>query len=120
MDVIKIEPDADTLGLQPHVDTYEIGENNTLSEEVTGMKTECVDHSCDLTSQIKVEDTAVAISFPVVKSEVDEDLFDVDRVQQEVEVSSKEDEVLTNREKSQHERHAHFSESEKSFDCYSN
>ncbi|XP_069672832.1 uncharacterized protein [Periplaneta americana] len=100
MDVIKMEPDADPL----RVNTYEIGENNTLSEEgnlyhleVTDLKTEYVDHSCDLKSEIKVEDTPVPISFPVVKSEVDEGSFDVDRVQQKqkVEVSSQEDEVLT-------------------------
>ncbi|KAJ4425550.1 hypothetical protein ANN_27745 [Periplaneta americana] len=100
MDVIKMEPDADPL----RVTTYEIGENNTLSEEgnlchleVTGLMTECVDHSCDLKSEIKVEDTPVPINFPVVKSEFDEGSFDVDRVQQKqkVEASSEKDGVLT-------------------------
>ncbi|KAJ4425947.1 hypothetical protein ANN_27573 [Periplaneta americana] len=77
MDVIKMEPDADPLGLQPQGDTYEIGENNTLSEEgnsshleVAGMKTECVDYICDLKSEIKVEDTPVSMPFAFVKTEV--------------------------------------------------
>lgn len=32
MDVIKQEPDADPLDLQPQGDPYEIGENSILSE----------------------------------------------------------------------------------------
>ncbi|XP_069670072.1 uncharacterized protein [Periplaneta americana] len=116
MDVIKMEPDADPLGLEPQDDTYEIGDNNSLSEEgnlshleVTGMKTECVDHSWDLKSEIKVEDSPVGLT--TVKPEVDDDLFDVDRVQQEqkVEVSSEEDEVLTERCKIQLEARKHNS-----------
>ncbi|XP_069672616.1 uncharacterized protein [Periplaneta americana] len=106
MDVIKMEPALDLLDIQLHGNTYEMEENDPLSEEgnlshlkVTGMKTECLDQSYDIKSEIKVEDTPVPIGFPMVKSEVDEDLFDVDRVQQEqkVEVSSEEDEVLTER-----------------------
>ncbi|XP_069670434.1 zinc finger protein 501-like [Periplaneta americana] len=120
MDEIKMEPEVDLLGLPPHDNTWKTEESKVLSEErnlsnlqVGGMKTECVDHSYDLTSEIKVEDTPVPINFPVVKSEVNdtsmhissptlksevvEDLFDVDRVKQEqkVELSSEEDEVLT-------------------------
>ncbi|KAJ4425680.1 hypothetical protein ANN_27876 [Periplaneta americana] len=78
-----------------------------------GLKTECVDPSCDLTSDVNAEDTQVPFCFavvkcevedtpnsvnsPVLKSEVDGDLLGVDRVHQEqnVEVSSEEDEVLT-------------------------
>ncbi|XP_069673360.1 uncharacterized protein [Periplaneta americana] len=61
------------------------------------MMTDSMDHSYDVNPEIKVEDTPVPISFPVVKTEVHKDVFDVDRVQQEqkVEVSSEEDEVLT-------------------------
>ncbi|KAJ4425913.1 hypothetical protein ANN_27539 [Periplaneta americana] len=73
-------------------------EGNLSHMDMTGIKTECVDQSYDIKSEIKVEDIApVPMSFIVVKSEVDEDLFDVGRVQQKqkVEVSSKEDEVLT-------------------------
>ncbi|XP_069669290.1 uncharacterized protein [Periplaneta americana] len=102
MDLIKMEPEVDPLDLQVH-NTYEIEENKASSEEgklphleVTGMKAECMDHSYEIKSEIKVEDNPVPMSFAFVKSEVDEDLFDVDRVQQEwkVEVSSEEDEVF--------------------------
>ncbi|XP_069670746.1 uncharacterized protein [Periplaneta americana] len=102
-----MEPAVELLGSQLHDNRYEMEGNKALSKEgnlshleVSGMKTECVDQSYDIKSEIKVEDaTPVPISFPVVKSEVDEDLSDVDRVQQEqeVEVSSEEDEVLTER-----------------------
>ncbi|XP_069690866.1 uncharacterized protein [Periplaneta americana] len=105
MDVIKMEPALDLLDIQLHDNTYELEGNDPLSEEgnlshvdVTGMKTECVDKSYNFKSEIKVEDTTpVAISLPMVKTEVDEDFFDVDRVQREqkVEVSSEKDEVLT-------------------------
>ncbi|KAJ4425893.1 hypothetical protein ANN_27519 [Periplaneta americana] len=73
-------------------------EGNLSHLEVSDIKTECLDQSYDIKSEIKVEDdTPMPISFPVVKTEVDEDLLDVDRDQQEqeVEVSSEEDEVLT-------------------------
>ncbi|XP_069670140.1 zinc finger protein ZFP2-like [Periplaneta americana] len=103
MDLIKKEPEVDPLGLQHN--TYKIEENNTLSKEssslfleVTDMKTECGDQNYDIKTEIKVEHTTpVPTSFPMVKSEVDEDLFDVDIVQQEqkVEIPSKEDEVFS-------------------------
>ncbi|XP_069670157.1 zinc finger protein 664-like isoform X3 [Periplaneta americana] len=104
MDVMKMEREVDPLiiGRSNLTDTVE---GNSLSQEgnlshmnMTGIKTECVDQGYDIKSEIKVEDIApVPMSFIVVKSEVDEDLFDVGRVQQKqkVEVSSKEDEVLT-------------------------
>ncbi|XP_069670287.1 zinc finger protein 664-like isoform X4 [Periplaneta americana] len=103
MDLIKKEPEVDPLHLQAHSNTCEIEENKASSEEgkvsrleVTGMKAECMDHSYEIKSEIKVEDTPLPTSVVFVKSEVDEDMFDVDRVQQEqkVEVSSEEDEVF--------------------------
>ncbi|XP_069671810.1 uncharacterized protein [Periplaneta americana] len=90
MDMIKMEPEVDPLGLQPHDNTHETEENKALSEErnllnlqVGGTKTECTDHSCDLTSDInvpfsfslvktEVEDSPMPINSPVLKSEVDE------------------------------------------------
>ncbi|XP_069669875.1 zinc finger protein 695-like isoform X2 [Periplaneta americana] len=105
MDVIKKEPEVDPLCLRPQDNIYEIGGNNTLSEEwnlshleVAAMKTECVDQSYDIKTEIKVEDnTSVPISLPMVKSEVDQELFYLDRVQEEqkVEVSSEGDEVIS-------------------------
>ncbi|XP_069670442.1 uncharacterized protein [Periplaneta americana] len=77
MDVIKMEPEVDPLDLQSQDNTWQIDENDVLSEEGTslelqanGTKIECMDHSYDLTSQIKVEDTPVPFSFAVVKCEV--------------------------------------------------
>ncbi|XP_069672840.1 uncharacterized protein [Periplaneta americana] len=105
MDAIKTEPEVDPLGVQLCDDTIKEEENPLPDEanlphlKVTVTKTKCVDHSCDLNSEIKVEDTPLPGSFPVVKCEVDEDLFDLDGVQQEqkVELSSEEAEVLTKR-----------------------
>ncbi|XP_069670755.1 uncharacterized protein [Periplaneta americana] len=103
MDLIKIEYELDTLDLQAHDDTCEIEDRKASSEErslshleVTAMKTECVDQSYEIKSEIKVQDTLVPATFPFVKCEVDEDLFDVDGVQQEqkVQVSSEEDKVF--------------------------
>ncbi|XP_069672345.1 uncharacterized protein [Periplaneta americana] len=110
MDLTKMEPEYDPLGLVSHDNTCRVEENKASSEEgnlfrleVTGMKTECVDQSYNIKSEIKVEDitrVGPSVSFPMVKTEVDEDLFDVDRVLQEqkVEVSSEEDDVLTERD----------------------
>ncbi|XP_069669482.1 uncharacterized protein [Periplaneta americana] len=107
MDVIKMEPAVDPLDLQIHDSIYEMDENDLLSQqrnlshlEMTAMKTESVDQSYDIKSEIKVEDDSPeTIGFHMVKSEVEEDMFDVDKVKQEqkVEVSSEEDEVLTER-----------------------
>ncbi|XP_069670846.1 uncharacterized protein [Periplaneta americana] len=103
MDLIKLEPEDDCLDLQQD-NTYKLEDNNASSKEgnlshldVTGMKADCVDYSYEIKSEIKVEDTSLPASFAFVKCEVDEDLFDVDRVQQEqkVEVSSEEDEVFS-------------------------
>ncbi|XP_069672261.1 uncharacterized protein [Periplaneta americana] len=114
MDLIKMEPEVDPLELQTHDNTYEVEDNEASSEEaklshleVAGMKAECMDHSYEMKREIKVEDTSVPMSFAFVKSEVfhchytdiQEDLFDVDRVQQEqkVKVSSEENEVFPER-----------------------
>ncbi|KAJ4425837.1 hypothetical protein ANN_27463 [Periplaneta americana] len=113
MDLIKMEPDVDPLHLQAHGNKYEIEENKASSEEgkvshleVTGMKAECMDHSYEIKSEINVDETPLPTSVVFVKSEVDEDLFDVDGVQQEqkVEVSSEEDEVFPERIAATNER----------------
>ncbi|XP_069673225.1 uncharacterized protein [Periplaneta americana] len=79
MDLIKMQPEVDPLDLQAYDNTYEIEDNKASSKqgnlshlEVTSMKTECVDNSYNIKSEIKVEDTSVPTSFSVVKSEVDE------------------------------------------------
>ncbi|XP_069670867.1 uncharacterized protein [Periplaneta americana] len=120
MDLIEMKPDVDPLDLQEHDNTYEIGENKASSEiggtalstkliniklpkegtsshlKVTWIKTEYVNDGYDVKREIKVEDSPEPTSFAFMTSEVDEDFFDVDRVQQEqkVEVSSEEGEVF--------------------------
>ncbi|KAJ4425652.1 hypothetical protein ANN_27848 [Periplaneta americana] len=98
-----------------HVYVERFPERNLSNLQVGGMKTECMDHSCDLTSDVNVEDTSVPFSFAVVKcevedipmpissavlkSEVDQDLCHLNRVQEEqkMEASSEEDEVFSER-----------------------
>ncbi|XP_069670364.1 zinc finger protein 234-like isoform X2 [Periplaneta americana] len=124
MNEIKMEAEVDPLSLESQDNKYKIKENMALLEvgklphlQVVDIKTECVDHSYDFTSEIKVEDfrmvksevedTSESVIYPVVKYEVDENLFDMDRVQQEekVEISSNEDDILltrnTNNDKSE-------------------
>ncbi|XP_069670506.1 zinc finger protein 23-like isoform X3 [Periplaneta americana] len=73
MDGIKTEPDGDQLTLQPS-DNTDTEENKPLSEgrkfpdlHATEIKTECVDHSYDFTTEIKFEETAVPITFPTLE-----------------------------------------------------
>ncbi|KAJ4425506.1 hypothetical protein ANN_27700 [Periplaneta americana] len=100
MDVIKVEPEIDPLRLEPHDITYETEENkegHLLDLQATSIKTECVNHSPDLTSEIKVEDSPLPIILNMMKCEVKENSFSADIVQQEhtLSVSLKENEVLT-------------------------
>ncbi|KAJ4425821.1 hypothetical protein ANN_27447 [Periplaneta americana] len=116
MNGIKMEAEVDPLSLESQDNKYKIKENMALLEvgklpylQVVDIKTECVDHSYDFTSEIKVEDshmvkcevedTAEPVIYPVVKYEIDENLFDMDRVQQEekVEISSNDDDILLER-----------------------
>ncbi|XP_069672958.1 uncharacterized protein [Periplaneta americana] len=112
MNLIKMEPENDSLDLLQD-NTYKLKENKASSEEgnlshleVMGMKAECMDHSSEIKSEIKVEDTPAPTTFEFVRCEIDvqEDLFAVARVQQEqkVEISSEEDEVLTEKVRSSH------------------
>ncbi|XP_069669613.1 uncharacterized protein [Periplaneta americana] len=73
-----MESEVDPLDLH-HDNTYISEENKSSSKkgnlphlEVTGMKTECVDHSYEIKSEIKVEDSAVPTSFAFVKCEVNQ------------------------------------------------
>ncbi|KAJ4425710.1 hypothetical protein ANN_27906 [Periplaneta americana] len=105
MDVIKKEPDIDPLAIHWSDDT-DTDEKKPLSEEgnvldldVTGIKTECVDHSYDHTSETKVEETAVPTNFVSVKCEAEEELCDSDTVKDELklDVTAEEDEILPHR-----------------------
>ncbi|XP_069669565.1 zinc finger protein 664-like [Periplaneta americana] len=117
MDLIKMETEDDPLLLVPHDNTHRMEDNKALSVEenlsyleMSSMKPECVDQSYFIKSEINVEDTTpVPNSFPMVKSEVErkiedstlksevnEDLLDVDGVQQAQieEISSEENGML--------------------------
>ncbi|XP_069671892.1 uncharacterized protein [Periplaneta americana] len=69
MDMIKKEPEVDPLGIESSDDTDTdekkpfTEEGNLLDLHVAGIKTECVDDSYDLISEIKVEETAVPTDF---------------------------------------------------------
>ncbi|XP_069672870.1 zinc finger protein OZF-like isoform X4 [Periplaneta americana] len=73
-------------------------ERKLLELHETRMKEECVDHSYDLTSNIKSEEITLPNNFPVVKCEAEEELCDLDTVKDELklEVTAEENEILTN------------------------
>ncbi|KAJ4440991.1 hypothetical protein ANN_10840 [Periplaneta americana] len=84
MDVIKMEPEVDPLAIATF-DNYDSEGKNLSSEEVnllnlqsTQIKSEHEDHSYDITSGIKYEETPVAVNLPMVKPEAEEkNLFDL-------------------------------------------
>ncbi|XP_069669886.1 uncharacterized protein [Periplaneta americana] len=103
MDVIKNEPAVDPLAIQ-WSDNTDTDEKKPLSEEgnlldlhVAGIKTERVDHSYDLTSDIKIEETAMPTNFVMTKCKTEEELCHLDTIKDElkVEVTAEENEILT-------------------------
>ncbi|KAJ4425979.1 hypothetical protein ANN_27605 [Periplaneta americana] len=103
MDVIKNEPEVDPLAIQ-WSDNTDRDEKKPLSEEgnlldlhVAGIKTERVDHSYDLTSDIKIEETAMPTNFVTTKCKTEEELCHLDTIKDElkVEVTAEENEILT-------------------------
>ncbi|XP_069671071.1 uncharacterized protein [Periplaneta americana] len=107
MDVIKMEPGSDPLGIQTS-GIADIEEKKPLSEEgnlldldVTKIKTECIDHRYDVKSEMTYEEAAVPIDFPIVKNEAEEEFCELDQVKEEInlEVTAEENEVLTERKK---------------------
>ncbi|XP_069669586.1 uncharacterized protein [Periplaneta americana] len=103
MDVIKMEPGSDPLGIQTS-GIAEIEEKKPLSEEgnlldldVTKIKTECIDHRYDMKSEIVFQESIVTVDFPMLKSEAVEQFCELDQVKEEIklEVIAEENEVLT-------------------------
>ncbi|XP_069697076.1 zinc finger protein 239-like isoform X1 [Periplaneta americana] len=103
MDVIKMESEVDPLAIQTS-DNTDLEEEKSLSEDFklfnpqsTLIKTECKDHSYDVTSEIKLEQTSVSNNFPMVKYEIEGDLCDLDKVKDELkeEVIAEEYEIFT-------------------------
>ncbi|XP_069671005.1 uncharacterized protein [Periplaneta americana] len=77
MDVVKMEPEVDPLAIGININS-DINEQkilcqvgNVLHLQVTGIKTECMDHSYGLNSEMAFDETPVPINFPVMKSEVE-------------------------------------------------
>ncbi|XP_069670245.1 uncharacterized protein [Periplaneta americana] len=102
MDVIKMEPGSDPMGIHSS-GIADVEEKKPLSEEgnlldldVTKIKTECIDHGYDVKSEVTFEETAVPIVFPVLKSEAEEEFCELDQVKEvKLEVTAEENEVLT-------------------------
>ncbi|XP_069697142.1 zinc finger protein 180-like isoform X4 [Periplaneta americana] len=82
MDVIKMEVEVDPLTVHT-IDNGHVEEKKPLREEgnffdfhMADIKMECEDHGCDLTSEIKVEETtetAVPTNFVTLKCEAEEE-----------------------------------------------
>ncbi|XP_069669998.1 zinc finger protein 431-like isoform X8 [Periplaneta americana] len=76
MDVIKKERDIDTLALEGSNNTYigkeKLQEGNALDLQVTGIKTECMDHGYGVKSEMTFDKTPVPIEVSFVKSDVEE------------------------------------------------
>ncbi|XP_069669530.1 uncharacterized protein [Periplaneta americana] len=106
MEVIKKEPELDPLAIESSDKTDEdekkplSQKENFLDLHVARIKTECVDHSYDLTLKTKVEKTAVATDFVSAKCKAEEELCDLDTVKDELklEITTEENEILSNSE----------------------
>ncbi|KAJ4425909.1 hypothetical protein ANN_27535 [Periplaneta americana] len=94
MDVCKTEPEFDLLAVQSSDDAH-TKEANLLPDE--GLGAESTDSNYDLKWEVKIEDTAVPITFPVEKCDPEEKTFDVSTVKEEsvLEVTTVESDVLT-------------------------
>ncbi|XP_069670015.1 uncharacterized protein [Periplaneta americana] len=76
MEVIKIEREIDTLAFElsnnTDIEEEKLQEGNVFDVQVTGIKTECVDHSYEVKSKMTFDKTPVPIELCFVKSEVKE------------------------------------------------
>ncbi|XP_069669718.1 uncharacterized protein [Periplaneta americana] len=123
MDVIKKETEVDPLAIltsdnsdtnekkplsQPAVNWKSItpklaysdsAEGKLLDLDVAGIKTECLDHSYDLKSEIKVEEPAVSTNFCMPKCKNEAELCDLGTVKDEprLEFKAEDNEILTDR-----------------------
>ncbi|KAJ4425608.1 hypothetical protein ANN_27804 [Periplaneta americana] len=103
MEVIKKEPDVDPLSIQWSDNTHTADkkplseEGNLLDLHLAGIKTECMDHSYVLTSETKVEETALPNNIVTMKCKAEEELCNLDTVKDELklEVTTEVNEILT-------------------------
>ncbi|KAJ4425635.1 hypothetical protein ANN_27831 [Periplaneta americana] len=72
-------------------------EGNSLDLHLTEIKTEYMDHSYDLKSEMTFDETRVPIDFPIVKRENEVEARELNEMKEEVklEVTAEDDEVLT-------------------------
>ncbi|XP_069673470.1 uncharacterized protein [Periplaneta americana] len=90
MEVMKKEPDVDPLSIQWSDNTHTADkkplseEGNLLALHLAGIKTECVDHSYDPTSEIKVEEIALPDNIVTTKCKAEEELCNLDTVKDEL------------------------------------
>ncbi|XP_069670635.1 uncharacterized protein [Periplaneta americana] len=103
MAAIKTEPEDDVLAVRPYfVDTDMEGTNPSADEGYLQNTLACwtrvprMDPSCDLKSEIKMEETAESSTFPAMKCEPEEEIF----VQNKLEIKEEECEVPTERGRS--------------------
>ncbi|XP_069673253.1 uncharacterized protein [Periplaneta americana] len=103
MEEIKMEREIDPLAIERSNNT-DIEEQKPLSEEgnlldlqVTGIKRENMDYSNDIKTEMTFDETPVSSSFLFVKTEVEEETCEFNKVEEEVklEVTAEEDEVFT-------------------------
>ncbi|XP_069669569.1 zinc finger protein OZF-like isoform X2 [Periplaneta americana] len=95
-----MESEVDPLALQTN-DNTDLEEKKPLSEELnphsTQIKIECDGHSYDLISRVKLEETAVSATLPMVACGAEEEWRDLDTVKKEVklQVEAEENKDLT-------------------------
>ncbi|XP_069670500.1 zinc finger protein 664-like isoform X1 [Periplaneta americana] len=104
MDGMKMDPKVDPLAVQTSDNRNEhkghlSQDGNLLNVDLSRVKTECVDHSYDVTSEMEFEETPAPFTFAVVKCEAVEDPFSMIAVKDELkqEVILEEDQILSER-----------------------
>ncbi|KAJ4425952.1 hypothetical protein ANN_27578 [Periplaneta americana] len=108
MDVIKIEPDINPMPIQ----SSDMEEKKPLSEEgkfldldISRIKEECMDDSCDHNPEIRFEEIMLPNNLAIVKCEAKEETFGMATLKEEnmLERATEESDVLTERRNFHHE-----------------
>ncbi|XP_069670630.1 gastrula zinc finger protein XlCGF57.1-like isoform X1 [Periplaneta americana] len=98
MDAIKTEPKDDVLAVQSFDDTDmeeanpSVDEGHLLNPLASGATVPSMDPSWYMKSEMKIEETAVPFTFPVVKCENEEDVFREVTVKEEVKLKVEKEE----------------------------
>ncbi|XP_069669526.1 uncharacterized protein [Periplaneta americana] len=89
MDVVKMEGEIDPLAIEgsndPDTEQQKplSEEGNVLDLQVTGIKTECVDHSYDVKTEMAFVETPMSMDFLVMKNEVEEEAVKLELIAEE-------------------------------------